>query len=100
VIGTNAAITVSPTSTTTYYVTVGNSTTGCESTCSKIVTVIPLPECSITAADAVCDGSEDNIASTTPQGGVTYLWSIEGNGTIIGPTNGYQITWDATQAVS
>ncbi len=96
VIGTDAAITVSPTSATTYYVTVTNSTTGCSSNCSKTVTVNPLPDCGITADDNVCTESAGNTASAPEQAGVTYSWSIEGNGIITSATNLRVITWNAT----
>src|SRR5258706_358791 len=69
---TTAAITVSPTVTTTYTVTVTDAN-GCSSSCSTIVTVNPVPICSITCPNPViCIGGS---ATLTASGGISFLWS-------------------------
>ncbi|WP_421798407.1 ice-binding family protein [Haliscomenobacter sp.] len=55
----------------TYGVTVTNAD-GCISTCSKIITINPLPVCLITGNDAVCVGQSIQLCAS---GGTTYLWS-------------------------
>ncbi len=69
-----AAITVSPSISTTYTVTVTNSVTGCTAAISRLVTVNPLPVITLTpSADVtICSGSSQTITAT---GGGTYLWS-------------------------
>lgn len=65
-----APITVSPTVTTTYYVTV---TTVCGSGSTfKTVVVDNMPTISITGATNICKG---NSTTLTAGGGLTYLWS-------------------------
>ncbi len=68
---------------------------GCVSSCQNIIAVAA-PDCTITAANAVCDGSTGN-AVTVPDAGVgaTYTWTITG-GTIEGlPPFGSAITYTA-----
>lgn len=77
---TTAAITVSPTSTATYTVTVTNAN-NCSASTTQTITVNPLP----TAANAVTETSgttaNDGIictgasATITASGGTTYAWS-------------------------
>ncbi|HLP50632.1 MAG TPA: T9SS type A sorting domain-containing protein [Chitinophagales bacterium] len=72
--GSNAAATFSPTSTTTYTVTVSNGT--CSATATRVVTVNALPPAAIAPASvAVCLGSS---ATLTASGGTTYAWSNSG----------------------
>ncbi len=55
----------------TYSVTVTNAD-GCISTCSKTITINPLPVCLITGNDAVCVGQSIQLCAS---GGTSYLWS-------------------------
>ncbi|HRO08393.1 MAG TPA: SdrD B-like domain-containing protein [Saprospiraceae bacterium] len=68
---TTASITVSPSSATTYTVTVTNSF-GCVSTASKVVSVNPLPIVNISGNTSICINEETTL---TASGGVTYIWS-------------------------
>ncbi|MEO8771513.1 MAG: ice-binding family protein [Ferruginibacter sp.] len=56
----------------TYSVTVTNSG-GCSSTCTKIITVSPAPDCTITGSSAICLGQSTQLCA--PAGCATYLWS-------------------------
>ncbi|MBK6902812.1 MAG: DUF3494 domain-containing protein [Saprospirales bacterium] len=56
----------------TYSVTV-TEVGGCVSTCSKLVTVIPLPNCNITGNGAICEGQSTQLCAT--EGSSGYLWS-------------------------
>jgi hypothetical protein len=69
-LGTNAAVMVSPTSATTYTVTVTN--TGCSATASQTVSVQSTPTATISGASSVCAGGS---VSLTANGGNTYAWS-------------------------
>lgn len=70
-LGTTAAISVSPATTTTYTVT-GN-TAGCTASTTFIVNVNPLPNVSITASpNPICAGGSSTL---TAAGGTTYSWS-------------------------
>jgi hypothetical protein len=83
--------TVSPTSTTTYtLVSMSDAFSAGTVSGSAIVTVNPLPVCSITGIDNVCPGST-NVYSA-PTGMTTYSWSISGGGTISGATNGQTVS--------
>ena len=55
-----------------YSVTVTESI-GCVSTCSKIVTVNPLPSCLITGNGSICQGQSTQLCA--PAGSASYLWS-------------------------
>ena len=55
-----------------YSVTVTESI-GCVSTCSKIVTVNPLPSCLITGNGSICQGQSTQLCA--PAGSTSYLWS-------------------------
>ncbi|MBN4049787.1 hypothetical protein JYT36_01010, partial [Bacteroidales bacterium AH-315-N07] len=68
---TTGSITVSPTTNTTYTVTVidGN---GCKDTASQLVTVGGNPVAGITGTTAICIGSSASITAT---GGTTYEWN-------------------------
>lgn len=68
---TTAANTVSPTTTTSYTVTVTDANT-CRNTASQSVTVNPLPVLSFTGQDTVCNGDTTQI---TVSGGSSYVWS-------------------------
>ncbi len=72
---TTAAITISPTATTTYTVTVTNN--GCTSTASRIVEVEPLPVALITGNTSICVGGFTTLTATNlvnPNGNI-YTWS-------------------------
>ena len=78
----SAQPTATPLVTTTYTVTKTYTATGCFGTDSVIVTVNPLPDCTITAPASVCAGSEGNDAGVKDAGlKAKYEWSITG-GTI------------------
>lgn len=66
---TSAMITDSPTSNTTYTVTVSNG--ACTSTTTSLVTVNPLPNASISGNTNLCQGSSTTL---TASGGGTYSW--------------------------
>ncbi|WP_276505061.1 hypothetical protein, partial [Terrimonas pollutisoli] len=57
---------------------------------SIVITVNELPLCSITGPDDVCPGSTNTYSA--PPGMSTYNWSISGNGTISGATNGQTVS--------
>lgn len=84
-----------------YSVKVTNVDTGCEETsATKVVTINPVPVCSITAfsSDPVKYGSTTTYSA--PDGMSSYVWTITGNGTITGATNEKTVTVDATAAGS
>ena len=86
--------TASPSSNTTYTVTVTDAG-GCQASDDVNVTVNPLPDCTITAPTEVCAYSEENSASVADAGtNATYSWTID-SGTITSATNTTSITWDA-----
>ena len=66
---TSSAITVSPSSTTTYTVTV-TDINGCTDTAAKTLVVKPLPVVTVTGPDACAGGS----TTLTATGGGTYHW--------------------------
>jgi len=77
--------------TTTLGVTV--TKLGCSRTCTKGISITPLPDCTITAPSSVCYNSTGNNASTATSG-ATYLWTIT-NGTITSANNIQNITFSA-----
>ncbi len=70
-LGSNAQITVSPVSPTTYTVTVTGAG-NCTATASQTVSVQSAPTASISGARSVCNGSNITL---TANGGNTYSWS-------------------------
>ena len=76
---TNASITVSPATTTTYSVTVQNGLTGCSSTGSATVTVNPAPSVTVNSGTA-CAGSGLTLQATVTGDAApfTYAWSGPG----------------------
>lgn len=66
----NQFITVSPTATATYIVTVTNG--GCSASDQVIVNVTPLPNANAGNDIAICDGSSATLTAT---GGTTYSWN-------------------------
>jgi hypothetical protein len=69
----------------------------CETTCTKTVTVVPNPVCNITGPDAVC-ALETGVEYCSEFTADQYAWSIDGNGTLVGPTNEQCVTVDALGA--
>jgi predicted transcriptional regulator len=67
---TTASITVNPSTTTTYSVTVSDSN-GCSAEDSVTVNVNPIPNADAGADDTICNG--DN-AVLTASGGISYVW--------------------------
>lgn len=77
---TTESITVSPTSTSTYSVTI-EDTNGCKGTASITIDVNPLPLVNIDGPDAICEGTSAELTAT---GGTNYVWSTgETNPSII-----------------
>src|SRR5438105_1865789 len=87
IVGSNTSQSVSITAGVagSYTITLTTTLNGCTSTCTKTVTVNPYvtPECNITGAGEVCEGSGGNTF-TAPANMSGYTWSITGNGTIQG----------------
>jgi autotransporter-associated beta strand protein len=76
---TNASITVSPASTTTYTCTVTDGTTGCANSGSGTVTVNPLPTLiTDTTNQTACAGSEVTWSVEASGAGLTYQWQRDG----------------------
>jgi hypothetical protein len=89
---TTQSITVSPTSTTAYTVTVTDGVTGCSKSAKGTVTVHPLPACSITGpAGPLCPGSSGNVYKG-PAGMASWAWSITGNGSIVGSSTAQDVS--------
>jgi len=74
---TTASITVSPSSTTAYTVTVTDGTTGCANNGSGTVTVHALPTVGVNSP-AVCAGGSATLTATTGASSPSYLWSPGG----------------------
>ncbi|MFL5745282.1 MAG: hypothetical protein ACJ751_11480, partial [Niastella sp.] len=75
----------------TYSVVITNTATGCVSaSASGTVTVNALPACSITGNNNVCPGSTNTYSGAVAMS--TYSWSISGNATITGATNGQTVS--------
>lgn len=72
---TTESITVSPSITATYNVTVTN-TYGCNANTSATVTVNPLPTPSISGDLEICDGESTTL---TAAGGTSYVWDTGAN---------------------
>ena len=69
---TTSNITVNPSATTTYYVTVINST-GCSSQASQTITVNSIPVASVNpGSTTICEGESVTITAT---GGTGYIWN-------------------------
>ena len=100
---TGAGLTVSPTSTTTYYAQATTTATSCVSDYKAIVvTVNPLPDPTITGSASAAPGQSGMVYYT--EGGMTgYSWSItSGSGSITdgAGTNSVIVTWTATGTIS
>ncbi len=68
------SISVAPTTTTTYVVTVSNG--NCSATDAVVVEVIPLPKANAGFDQTVCNGDEAVLTAT---GGTNYLWDTGDN---------------------
>ncbi len=77
--------TVAPTQTTTYYLSALNATCPVPSMDSVLVEVFANPIISVVSDTAVCQSSSIVLGNTTPEPGVTYLWT--GPSVIEDPTN-------------
>jgi len=87
---TTAAITVSPATTTSYTVTVGNGTCSVKDSVTVTVNAVPVP--TITPPATVCSGKSTTIIAG---GGATYSWSPAAG---LSTTTGASVT--ATPAVT
>ncbi len=76
---------VTPLQTTTYYLSVLNATCPVPSLDSVLVEVFANPIISVVSDTAVCQSSSIVLGNTTPEPGVTYLWT--GPSVIEDPTN-------------
>jgi hypothetical protein len=69
----------------TYHITATNAA-GCTTDFGNVtVTLIPVPDCSITGPDHVCPGSSNTYNGPENEG--SFSWSITGNGSIIPPSD-------------
>ena len=76
---------VTPTETTTYFVTVGNQACGLPSMDSVTITVVEEPVVSVIEDALICQGDAIILGTTTLQSNVEYQWS--GPDEIFNPTN-------------
>jgi len=91
-----ASITVSPSMTTTYSVTVSNN--GCEGTGQVTVVVNPIPVANVVAMPSIiCAG---DVATLTASGGNTYLWSTGDTGASISVSPSGTTTYNVTVTTS
>jgi autotransporter-associated beta strand protein len=74
------SITVSPSSTTIYTVTVTDGATSCANSGGGTVTVNPLPTVSVNSA-TICAGSSTMLTATTGASTPSYMWSPGGETT-------------------
>ncbi len=75
---TTQSITVSPTTTTTYSITIPNGS--CTDTASIMVNVTPGPTANITGNNTICSGSSTTL---TASGGTNYVWDNSATTTTI-----------------
>jgi uncharacterized repeat protein (TIGR01451 family) len=90
---TTQTITVSPTSTQIYSVTVTDAN-GCTASDTHTVNVSSNPVATITAPPSVCQNSTGHNASVPTQAGATYAWTIT-NGSFTSATNAAAVTFTA-----
>ncbi|MCC6461685.1 MAG: choice-of-anchor D domain-containing protein, partial [Saprospiraceae bacterium] len=76
------------TATITYTVTGGN---GCTNSASVVVTVNSSTATTISGLSLVCGSSTGNVYSTAA-GMSSYLWSVSGNGTMVGSNTGSSVS--------
>jgi len=105
-LGTGSSFTTpSISTTTTYYVTTYNTTTGCEHSTRTAVTatVNPLPTTPtiVSGPTTVCAGTAGNVY-VTQAGYLNYLWTVSGGGNITAGggtgSNSVTVTWNTTGA--
>jgi hypothetical protein len=82
-IAAQSAVTVTPTVTTTYLLTVTND--GCQSVSSFVVTVLPRPSSPISVTETSGTANDGRVCFGTPttltiSGGVNYLWDANAGG--------------------
>jgi subtilisin-like proprotein convertase family protein len=90
--GSTATITVSPTTTTTYWVRIINTTSPCTATTNGVTSTVTVTPATVTptftaGATTICANGTDTYIATTPQGTVSYS-IIGGTGASINPTSG------------
>ncbi len=74
---TNGVAFVPPVGITTYTVTGTNTTTGCQNTTTKIITVNQLPVVTATpVSQTICSGGATSIALTSNETGTTYVGTV------------------------
>ncbi|MEO7482494.1 MAG: hypothetical protein ABIT81_01955, partial [Ferruginibacter sp.] len=73
-VNSNAANSGTLTVAGTYIVLITN-TTGCTSTCSRTLSVNPLPGCSIIGTNQICTGGSTSFTASGGAAGATYSWS-------------------------
>jgi len=78
VISTSAVTALSPTNSTTYYITGTSTLSGCSSSVSQVVTVLPAPVLAVTGASSVCQGQSTSLSV---QGANSYNWAHGAIGT-------------------
>ena len=86
------SITVSPSTTTTYNVTVSDAN-GCQASSSITVTVNQLPTPAITGNNIICNGASTTL---TTSGGTSYTWSNGENTASITVSPSTTTTYDVT----
>jgi hypothetical protein len=95
-VGTGTSITVSPASTTTYYVRYEGTcnTTSCAST-TVVVNPLPVAAGTISGAATVCKGTSSvSYSISTITNATSYVWSYSGTGAVIsGTTNNVTISF-------
>jgi subtilisin-like proprotein convertase family protein len=90
--GSTATITVSPTTTTTYWVRIINTTSPCTATTNGVTSTVTVTPATVAptftaGATTICANGTDTYIATTPQGTVSYS-IIGGTGASIDPTSG------------
>lgn len=75
VVGTSAQIYVNATVSGSYFVKLTNTSTGCTSLDTMVLTVLAKPTLNAGADRLLCSGLSTNIGEATPQSGHTYQWS-------------------------
>ena len=78
-VSTNASESVSPSVTTTYYITETITATGCSKTDSVIITVNPLPVANAGSSQTICNGTGASIGAAAVSGD-TYSWTSNPTG--------------------
>jgi len=77
------------------YVCMVTDADGCTNQCLGTLTVNPLPDCTICGALSLCPGATTNYSHCWPDSVSSWVWSIDGNGTINGVPNTQTISVSA-----